>query len=132
MKFTLGKHEKLKSKKLISRLFEEGNSVKKFPLKLIYLQAEHTSDFPAQVSFSVPKRNFKKAVERNRIKRLLREVYRKEKALVYNQLEKPYVFMITFIGKEEVPYSFLEDKITQLLALFIEQTKSNADENSTN
>ena len=73
MKFTLGKEERLKSRKLIGRLYTEGETIKKFPLRMVYLQTEHTSNYPAQVGVSVPKRLFKKAVDRNRIKRLLRE-----------------------------------------------------------
>ena len=69
MKHTLGKEERLKSKKLIERLYKEGNSVKAFPLRMIFLQTEHTSKFPSQVGVSVTKRNFKRAVDRNRIKR---------------------------------------------------------------
>ena len=76
MRFTFGKPEKLKSRKLIGKLFEDGKSVKKFPVRLVYLQTNHTSDFPVQAGFSVPKRNFKRAVDRNRIKRLIRESFR--------------------------------------------------------
>ena len=130
MKFTLGKPEKLKSRKLIGRLFEEGNSVKKFPIRLVYLQTEHTSDFPAQVGFSVPKRNFKHAVDRNRIKRLLREAYRLEKVRLYEELSQPYIFMFTFIGKKEPTYLEVEQKIQQVLALFIKAEKNQSDEGS--
>tara|TARA_B100000795_G_scaffold269897_1_gene261000 strand:- start:9147 stop:9386 length:240 start_codon:yes stop_codon:yes gene_type:complete len=79
MKQTLGKKERLKSKKLIGRLYTEGSSVKAFPLRMVYLQTEHTSDFPAQVGVSVAKRTFKKAPDRNRLKRLMRETYRLQK-----------------------------------------------------
>jgi len=128
MKHTFGKQEKLKSRKLIGKLFEEGKSVKKFPIRLIYLQTEHTSDFPMQASFSVPKRNFKKAVDRNRIKRLLREAYRLEKQVLYNSIKTPYVFMITFIGKKEPTYLELKQKIQETLALFIKEVKNETDE----
>ena len=121
MKFSLGKPEKLKSKKLIQQLFEEGKSIKVFPLKLLYLQTDHTSDFPAQVAFTVPKRNFKKAVKRNHLKRLMREVYRKEKPLLYESLNKPHVFMFIFMGNNEVDYKLLEDKMKFLLSKFIEK-----------
>ena len=118
MRFTFGKQEKLKSRKLIGKLFEEGKSVKKFPIRLVYLQSEHTSDFPIQAGFPVPKRNFKKAVDRNRIKRLLREAYRLQKGGLYEELQKPYIFMFTFMGKKEPTYAEAEQKIQQILALF--------------
>ncbi len=123
MKHTLGKEERLKSKKLIERLYKEGNSVKAFPLRMIFLQTEHISKFPSQVGVSVPKRNFKRAVDRNRIKRLMRESYRLQKEIVYNNLEKPYVFMISYIGKEECTYEALFLKMETLLTLFVNETK---------
>lgn len=122
MKQTLGKQERLKSKTLIGNLYKEGKAVKKYPLRLVYLQAEHSSQYPAQVGVSVPKRNFKKAVHRNRLKRLLRETYRKQKQLVYDNIDKPYVFMISYIGKEELSYHEIEIKMKQLLEAFIDKT----------
>ena len=121
MKQTLGKQERLKSKTLIGNLYKEGKAVKKYPLRLVYLQAEHFSQYPAQVGVSVPKRNFKKAVHRNRLKRILRETYRKQKQLVYNNIDKPYVFMISYIGKEELSYHDIEIKMKQLLEAFIDK-----------
>ena len=124
MKFTLGKKERLKSRKLIERLYKEGKSVKAFPLRMVYLHIDHTSSFPAQVGVSVAKRNFKLAVDRNRIKRLMRESYRLQKAIVYNNIENPYVFMISYIGKAEVPYQELHLKMEKLLTLFLKETKT--------
>ncbi|WP_299156168.1 ribonuclease P protein component [uncultured Tenacibaculum sp.] len=122
MKFTLGEQERLKSKKLLGKLYEEGKSIKVFPLRMVYIQTEHTSKFPVQVGVSVPKRNFKKAVDRNRIKRLLRETYRKEKYTVYDGVDKPYVFMISYIARDEWKYVDLEHKMKKLLTLFIAET----------
>ncbi|PQJ21868.1 ribonuclease P protein component [Tenacibaculum sp. SG-28] len=121
MKLSLGKEERLKSKKLIGNLYAEGKSIKVFPLRMVYLQTEHTSTYPAQVGVSVPKRNFKRAVDRNRIKRLLRECYRKEKSLVYNEISKPYVFMISYLAKEEWSYGDLEAKMIKLLNTFVKE-----------
>ncbi|ALU73870.1 ribonuclease P protein component [Tenacibaculum finnmarkense genomovar finnmarkense] len=125
MKFTLGQQERLKSKKLIGKLYEEGKSVKVFPLRMVYIQTEHTSKFPVQVGVSVPKRNFKSAVDRNRIKRLLRETYRKEKYTVYDAVNKPYVFMISYIARDEWTYADLEVKMKKLLTLFVAETHKN-------
>ena len=123
MKFTLGKQERLKSRKLIEKLYKEGNSVKAFPLRMMYLKTTHTSDFPAQVGVSVPKRNFKKAPDRNRLKRLMRETYRLQKAIVYDNLDQPYVFMISYLGKDKWNYEDLQAKMEKLLKLFVDETK---------
>jgi ribonuclease P protein component len=128
MKNTLGKPERLKSKKLIERLYQEGNYLKAFPLRMVYLQTAHTSDFPSQVGVSVPKRNFKRAVDRNRLKRLMRETYRLQKQIVYANVDKPYVFMISYLGKEEWKYEELYPKMEKLLNLFIEKTKNASNE----
>ena len=129
MRNTLGKQERLKSKKLIEKLYAEGDSVKTFPLRLMYVQTAHTSEFPCQVGVSVAKRNYKLAADRNRLKRLMRETYRLQKQIVYNNLDKPYVFMISYIGSEEIKYEDLYLKMEKLLTLFIDKVKVKADEN---
>ena len=123
MRNTLGKQERLKSKKLIEKLYAEGDSVKTFPLRLMYVQTAHTSEFPCQVGVSVAKRNYKLAVDRNRLKRLMRETYRLQKQIVYNNLDRPYVFMISYIGREEIKYEDLYLKMEKLLTLFIDKVK---------
>ncbi|CAM1360296.1 ribonuclease P protein component [Tenacibaculum xiamenense] len=125
MRFTLGREERLKSRKLIGKLYEEGKSIKVFPLRMVYLQTEHTSNYPAQVGVSVPKRNFKRAVDRNRIKRLLRESYRKEKHTVYSEANKPFVFMISYLAKDEWKYADIEMKMKKLLSNFITEINKN-------
>ena len=129
MRNTLGKQERLKSKKLIEKLYAEGDSVKTFPLRMMYVQTAHTSEFPCQVGVSVAKRNYKLAADRNRLKRLMRETYRLQKQIVYNNLEEPYVFMISYIGREEIKYEDLYLKMEKLLTLFIDKVKVKADEN---
>lgn len=125
MKLTLGKQERLKSRKLIEKLFAEGKSVKNFPLRMVFLQTSHTSTFPIQAAFAVPKRTFRKAVDRIRIKRLMRETYRLQKEIVYSNLEKPHICMISYIGKEEIPFTELYSKMTHLLQLLIKETTKN-------
>ncbi len=87
-KFTYGKEEKLKGRKIIQKLFAEGKSFCVFPLKIFYLEIKETIDFPAKIGVGVSVKNFKKAVERNRIKRLLREAYRTEKFLLHRFLKE--------------------------------------------
>ena len=98
---TYSKKEKLKSKKLIDRLFAEGQSVSAFPLRLVYLSATFEDIIIAKTGISVSKRNFKNAVDRNRIKRLLREAYRLNKSTYFNNITTQYAFMILYIGKDK-------------------------------
>jgi ribonuclease P protein component len=125
MRYTLGKDEKLKSKILIERLFAEGKRVKSFPLQLIYIPVEYSFEFPIKVAFSVPKRNVKLAVNRNRIKRLMREVYRKNKYLFSEKLPTSHLFMFIYMGKEEIPYADFEVTIQKLNTKFLTQLAEN-------
>ena len=125
MRLTLGREERLKSRKLVAKLYEEGKSIKVFPLRMVYLQTEHTSNYPVQVGVSVPKRNFKRAVDRNRIKRLLRESYRKEKYSIYSETRKPFVLMISYLAKDEWKYADVEMKMRKLLSNFITEVNKN-------
>jgi ribonuclease P protein component len=76
--FGFGKKEKLKSRKQIDELFEKGKSFTVFPLRVSYSFAPAAAPI-LQAGVTASKRNFKKAVDRNRIKRLLREAYRLQK-----------------------------------------------------
>lgn len=118
MKFTFEKDEKLKSKKQIEQLFLEGNNVKSYPFRLIYHPIEFEGEFPIKVGFSVPKRSIKLAVNRNRIKRQMREVYRVEKTKFSEHLTKTYAFMFVFMGREELPFCELEKAMSKLIEKF--------------
>jgi ribonuclease P protein component len=77
--FTFPKNERLSSIKLIDKLFVEGKSLFVHPFRVLYLPVGVECDVPVQVVFSVPKRNFKQAVQRNLIRRRMREAYRLNK-----------------------------------------------------
>lgn len=124
MRFTLSKNNRLKSRKLIEKLFAEGKSINAFPLQMKYLATEFDLDTKVQVAFSVPKRNFKKAVDRNRIKRQLRECYRLRKPEFVEQMHQSYIFMILYLGKEEPEYADLEKVMDDLLGRFIKGLNS--------
>ena len=90
-KHTLGKQERLCSRKLIDSLFKGGGSraMSGFPLRMVYAMTErHEGEPAAQILVSVPKRCFERAVKRNRIKRLVREAYRLNKHILADALER--------------------------------------------
>ena len=118
MSATYPKKEKLKSKKLIDQLFTDGQSVSAFPLRLVFMPAEFEEDIIAKTGVSVSKRNFKTAVDRNRIKRLLREAYRLNKAAFFNNLTTQHAFMILYIGKEKPTFNQVENKMKTLFEKF--------------
>lgn len=106
-KSTFGRSEKLKSRKLIEQLFKEGKSVSKNGFTLVYLATPLQVMYPAQAGFSVPKRNFKHAVDRNRMKRLMREAYRANKLDLYAKLkeaEKQLAMMWVYKGRALATY----------------------------
>ena len=123
MQFTYPKHEKLKSKTTIDLLFSNGNSVSKFPLRLVYVENTEENAELIKIGVSVSKKYFKKAVDRNYYKRVLRETYRLNKHLLIDNLEKPYAFMFFYQTKERLSYQEIEEKTIQLFQKFIETTK---------
>ncbi len=124
MQETFKKQEKLKKSKLIEKLFANGKPITEFPIKLIYLETEHESPYKIQAGVTISKRNFNKAVDRNKIKRLLREVYRKNKCMIYESKNtKKHIFMFIYLGKKEFDYHVLEDKMKLLLQKFILKNK---------
>ena len=118
MKYGFPKKEKLKSKKLIDQLFTEGKSVSSFPIKLIYIQTKLPLDVPIQAGVTVPKKNFKSAVKRNRIKRLLRESYRLNKALVFNNSDASFAFLFLYLGNKMPDYEEVDKNLQVVLHKF--------------
>jgi ribonuclease P protein component len=118
MKFTYPKEERLKSKIKIGLLFSDGQSVSKYPLRLVYFEGAVGTDAQTQMGVSVSKRNFKRAVDRNYFKRVLRETYRLNKAVLLNDLEKPYSFMLFYQTKERLSFDEINTKTIQLFEKF--------------
>jgi ribonuclease P protein component len=119
MNYGFSKKEKLKSRKLIGQLFEDGKIVSKFPLKLFYVPAQFDDGAKVKAAVSVSKRNFKTAVDRNRIKRLLRESYRLNKHLVTENITENYAFLILYVGRDLPEFKLLERKMQLLLKEFL-------------
>ena len=121
---TYSKKEKLKSKKVIERLFNEGSSVSEYPLRLVYLETTFDDGAQIKTGVSVSKKNFKSAVSRNRIKRLMREAYRLNKAAYFNNFTTHYAFMILYIGNAQPTLPLLETKMKTLFNHFRDKVKS--------
>ncbi|GAA4273278.1 ribonuclease P protein component [Aquimarina gracilis] len=120
MKATFNKKERLKSKKEIELLFSEGETISNYPVRLVYRKTNFEDEVTIKATVSVSKRHFKRAVDRNRIKRLLRESYRKNKYLVPNTTHQ-FTFMFLYSGKEMPEYQFIESKVKGILLKFVEK-----------
>ncbi len=119
MKFRYPKHEKLKNRTLIDLLFSEGKSVSKYPLRLVYVQVPELDDSNVKLGVSVSKKHFKKAVDRNYYKRVLRESYRLNKSILLNTIEnKNYAFMFLYQTKDKLSYQEISEKTIQLFEKF--------------
>jgi len=115
------KKEKLKGESLIREIFEEGKSISSYPLKLIYLEIKVPVKTKIQCGVTVPKRNFKSAVKRNRIKRLLRESYRLNKEQIFNNIEGSFAFLFLYLGKEMPQYEEVELNMQVILQKFLKK-----------
>jgi ribonuclease P protein component len=115
--FTLGKQERLKSRKIIEQLFNEGKSFTVSPFRVFYSFGEIMSS-PLQFGVATSKKNFKKAIDRNRVKRIIRETYRLQKLSLQQKLkEKKKRLNIFFIynGKESPVYEETYETIKLIL-----------------
>lgn len=117
------KSEKLKSKTTIDLMFREGKSVSKYPLRLVYAKGNFEESQKIKIGVSVSKKYFKKAVDRNYFKRVLRETYRLNKQLLIANLQEPYSFMLLYQTKDRLTYEEINLKTVQLFEKFHLQIK---------
>ncbi len=120
-KYTFKKEERLCSKRSIDDLFHNGSSFVVYPFRIVCLikPANPEQNFPAQVITSVPKKRFKKAVDRNALKRLMRECYRIEKPQLYSFLNQHSVNLflaIQYVSNDKLPYETLKNKLKLVIA----------------
>jgi ribonuclease P protein component len=118
MDFSYPVSEKLKSKKIIDLLFSEGKSVSKYPLRLVYITHDYEENVPLKMGVSVSKKHFKKAVDRNYFKRVLRECYRLNKSILTTNLDKKYCIMFFYQTNEKLSYQEIEEKTKKLFEKF--------------
>jgi len=121
MPFNYRKKDKLKSKKLIEQMFTEGRAITVYPLRLVYLKIEFEDNSTIKTGVSVSKRLHKTAVARNRIKRLLREAYRLNKPLYFNNSSTSYAFMILYLSKDGTTFDKLNNSMKLLFKKFTDK-----------
>ncbi len=116
-RFTYSTTEKLKSRKLLNRVFAEGKSINVYPIKITFTLKEVETISAAQVGVGSSSRYFKKAVHRNRIKRLLRESYRLQKHRLLELIpeKKQLNAFLLFIGKDMSETALISDKMPLIL-----------------
>ena len=115
-RYTLGKDDKLKSAKVIEQLFKEGKSFSLFPFRVLYMDIATSSQL--QTAFSVSKKYFKKAVDRNRIKRLMREAWRLQKNNLKDkgrENNKNLSVFIIYTGNELPEYDLVFEKTAAVI-----------------
>ena len=115
---TFNKKERLKSKKLIELLFKDGRSVNTILLKMTWMPVSFEMEFPVQIGFAVSKRNFRRAVDRNHIKRLIRESWRLQKHELYqllNEKKLKLVAMLIFTGKKKPVYKEVSESVASII-----------------
>ena len=117
---TFKKEERIVSNLLIETLFEKGNSrsLTAYPLRAVYLRTEHREGCaPVQLLISVPKKKFKHAVDRNRVKRQIREAYRKNKALLECTVTEGQMLLIAIIWLSDKHFATneVEKRVISLL-----------------
>jgi ribonuclease P protein component len=120
------KDERLCSKKIIDKLFVQGKSVFVFPVKMVYLETKLPSGYPVQAGFTVSKKSFKRAVQRNLIKRRMREAYRLNKSKFYDEIgEKQVAVFFIFTGKTISEYTQIETAIKKGMKKVLSELDTN-------
>ncbi|WP_410221279.1 ribonuclease P protein component [Pedobacter sp.] len=126
---TFKKEERLCSKKSLDLLFKKGSSFLFYPFRVTYLSVPQSHDFPVQVVINVAKKRYKRAVDRNLIKRLTKEAYRKQKQeLLYDHLSIPQTVLllsVQYVGKEIYSYALFEKKMNGMLKKLIQNMAEN-------
>lgn len=126
--FTLNKTERLCSKKLFEELCNSGYSFVKYPFRIIVKESTEKSPFPARFGISVSKKKFKRAVKRNRLKRLTREAYRLNKNELFDHIDHSQTLDILFIylDSELQEYSKIEKAIKSAIKKITEHFKKDS------
>ena len=117
-RFTFSRAEKLKQKRLFDQLFRGAQKKLHHPVLAIWQVCELPEPVPAQVGFSVPKKHFKKAVQRNQVKRRLREAYRLNNSSLHHQLnsnQTQIAVLFVTLKTNNTSFDHLQEKMVLLL-----------------
>jgi ribonuclease P protein component len=104
---------RIKRQTVFDKLTQQGDSIYVYPFKLIFTETGLPEDVPYQVAFGVSKKKFKKAVRRNRIKRLMRETFRLKQHLIPQ--DKSLALLVIYTSKKEEKFDFLLEQMESLL-----------------
>jgi ribonuclease P protein component len=116
--FTLGAEERIKSRKAILSLFDKGTSFSIFPIRVVYVLEQRSEKNGLKAAFTASKKNFKKAVDRNRIRRLMKESWRLQKnelQLSLQSSQKSLDIFFIYTGKELPEYQFIYKKMEEAI-----------------
>ena len=123
VKLAFSRKESLKGKKSIEELFKNSSSFYLHPLLIKYIKVPEVTGCN-QILISVPKKKFKRAVDRNLLKRRIREAYRLNKQQVFTDASPSYHIAIIYLDKSKLPFSLIQDKLIVLLKRFQNLNKS--------
>lgn len=129
VRYTFRKHERLCSQIAIGKLIREGKTINHYPFRLIYLTNTDKSESSAQLAISVPKKNFKRAVKRNLLKRRIREAYRLNKASLYSYTKTKNIsinLLLVYVSTEISTYDEIERKLVALLQRLTKRLEESA------
>lgn len=115
---TFSRTERLKQKRLFDQLFSNANKQLRHPVLAIWKEVELPANVPAQVGFSVPKKHYKRAVQRNHVKRRLREAYRLQKHSLHRLLlndQRQVAILFVTLKTDNTSYEHLQQKMVLLL-----------------
>ena len=123
-KHTYGKEQRLKSVIVLNRIFESGEKIKSFPILARYTTSTFEAEVPFQVATTVSKRRFRKAVTRNRIKRLMREAWRLEKhrlGEIWKKGDSQFALVLIYVGNEIPDFEKCANTIRKIVDVLLDK-----------
>ena len=123
MRQSFYKTERLKSKIIFDELIASGSSVKKHPFILVWKKLNEAQEHRIRIAFSVSKKRFPLAVNRNQMKRKIREAYRLKKSDIYAKLTNNFAVLLIYTSKEKMKSDVLKNKLILVFQRFINDVK---------